>query len=448
MLKEITLILLNGTAIYFLAINLIYALLAIVSWLKIKHFRKHYQNIDVLDLPSVSFLIPAYNEEDLIIETIQTYLSLPHVNKEIIIVNDGSHDQTMRLLQVMFQLKKEDHPTGTLFQSITRPELKVIKASRMGKAEALNYGLQFTTHDLICTMDADTIPTSKGVETCLHAFKLDSKLVAAGGVIQVLSGNELKNNSPLDRQKRKWLNSFQRIEYIRTFICERLGWSFMDSTILISGAFCMIKKDAITKIGGFCPTSMTEDLELIVRLRKFYKGSDYRFKILPVTTCYTQVPITLEHLSRQRMRWQMGLIQTLLQNSSLILHPQHGFLGLMAIPYFWLVEVFSPIMVLISFVLVPFCLFSQWIDPFHVLIFFSAGIIFNLLMTLLGIYFDDKYVTKKKSWSTSASILETILIHFGYKQLNAWWRLKGILKAFSKSHNWGDRPRAEIIHRT
>lgn len=446
MVQEICLLLLKISAFYFICVNIIYAVLLFVSWLKIKKFNQVDMNDVSSELPSVSFLIPAYNEESLIVETIQTYLSLSESNKEIIVVNDGSHDQTMNLLKTMYQLKKTDDPTGRLYQSIIYPSLKVVEAPHMGKAQALNFGLLFTKYDLVCTMDADTIPTSHGVEACLKAFKRDPKLIAAGGVIQVLSGNELKNNSPLKIRAQEWLTSFQRIEYLRTFVCERLGWSYIGSTVLISGAFCMLKKEAIKKIGGFSPRSITEDFDLIVRLRKAYKGSDYRFKTFPITTCYTQVPRTLRHLSRQRMRWQLGLIQTLFQNGSLFLHPQHGLLGLIAIPYFWLVEAFSPVMVLISYLVLPFTLFFGWINPLHAIVFFSVGLIFNLLITIIGIHLDDKFVSNRCTWSFSRCLLETVFLHFGYKQLNSWWRLLALVKAFGKASDWGEKPRVELIH--
>ena len=446
MLQEICLSALKVGALYFLGINLIYGLLIVLSWFKIKSHEKQEQNKSSFDPPGVSFLIPAYNEESLIVETIQTYLSLPLEKKEIIIINDGSHDQTMKLLQVMYQLKKSNDPSGRIFDSITQPHLKVVEVTHSGKAQALNAGMRIARFELICTMDADTIPTVRGVDACLKAFARDSKLVAAGGVIQVLSTQELKDNSPLKGRATEWLTSFQRIEYLRTFVCERLGWSFIGSTLLISGAFCMIKKEAINKIGGFSPRSITEDFDLIVRLRKAFKGSSYRFKILPVTTCYTQAPRSLRHLSKQRMRWQMGLIQTLFQNGSLFLHPQHGFLGLLAIPYFWLVEAISPLVSLLAYLLVPFCLYAGWVKSNHVFIFLMSGLLFNLTITMIGIFFEKRYVSQKDYSNLGKSVVDTILLHFGYKQLNTWWRFKALMKAFTKAPSWGEKPRMEIIH--
>lgn len=442
-----TLLLLKYSAFFFIGVNLIYGMLLILSWFRMKSYNREEKTKLIHELPGVSFLVPAYNEETLIVETIQTYLSLPQDKKEIIIVNDGSHDQTMRLLQIMFALRKTNDPTGRLWQSITHAELKVVEAPHMGKAAALNFGLKFAKYDVICTMDADTIPSARGVEACLRSMARNPKLISVGGVIQVLSHHELKDNSPLKERSKEWLTSFQRIEYLRTFICERLGWSFLGSTVLISGAFCMLKKEAIEKIGGFSPRSITEDFDLIVRLRRIYHGKDHQFTILPVTTCYTQVPRTIKHLSRQRMRWQMGLVQTLFENGSLFLHPQHGFLGMIAIPYFWIVEALSPFVALMAYVSLVYAMISGWVELNDVALFFSAGLIFNLVLTSFGIWFDKKYVSKKDHVSFERGLFETVMLHFGYKQMNLWWRLLALMKATTKAPTWGEKPRVELIHR-
>jgi cellulose synthase/poly-beta-1,6-N-acetylglucosamine synthase-like glycosyltransferase len=358
------------------------------------------------------------------------------------VINDGSHDQTLRLLQVMFQLRR-DHKNPKLFTSITFPELRVIEAPHLGKAQALNFGVAIAHHQLICTMDADTIPDARGVETCLRAFGKDQKLIAVGGVIQVLNSTVIKNNLPDTTAPKGWLSTFQRIEYLRAFVCERLGWSLLRSTVLISGAFCMIKKDAVEKVGGFSGKSITEDLDLILRLRSFYKDQKNSFQILPVTTCYTQVPSTMGHLAAQRIRWQRGLVQTLCQYPKLVFHPAHGLFGLLAIPYMWIVEVCSPVVEGVAAFVVPYSLYKGWISFEAALFFFAVGIVFNVFLTLFGTYLDNKYVSRGRNWKAIPSILQTVAIHFGYKQLNSWWRFVGLIKS-ARAGRWGGNPREEI----
>jgi cellulose synthase/poly-beta-1,6-N-acetylglucosamine synthase-like glycosyltransferase len=446
-MQELALLFLNATAIYFISINALYAIMLVLSWMEIKKFNQTVMdmNVDPEQLPPVSFIVPAFNEESLIVETIQTYLSLPQTKKEIIVINDGSHDQTFRMLQVMFQLRRLD-PGSTAFRSITYPELIVLEAPHMGKAQALNFGVAHSRYDLICTMDADTIPTARGVEACLRSFATQPKLIAAGGVIQVLNSQILKENSPVDQRPHGWLTTFQSIEYLRTFLCERLGWSLLSSTTLISGAFCMVKKSAIQRVGGFLKDSITEDLDMIVRLRKEYHDADYAFKILPITTCFTQAPDQRRHLMLQRMRWQMGLVQTLLRYMELCFNPKYRVLGMLAIPYAWFVEVFSPVLSLVAFIIIPFALITGWIELSHVLTFLVLGLGFNAFITMAGIYLDGRYVSRSRNWSVLKSTAYTFILLIGYRQLTTWWRFLALIKCMKRGYEWGDKPRKEIIH--
>lgn len=446
MVHDIIMLFLKASAIYFISINVIYGTLLMLSWLKIKKYKREiHKSSKDLTLPGVSFVIPAFNEQSLIVETLQTYLSLTQTKKEIIVINDGSSDNTFKLLQTMFQLRRSEE-SPLVFSSITHPGLRVVEASHLGKAQALNLGIEYANFDIICTMDADTVPTSRGVEGCLRAFAHDKQLMAAGGIIQVLHSSVLKDNSPIKQNTIGWINHFQRIEYLRTFLCERLGWSLIGSTLLISGAFCMVRKEALRKIGGFRKDSITEDLDLIVRLRRAYKGEKFHFKLLPITTCHTQVPMDLKHLMVQRIRWQMGLVETLRNNLGMFFDPALGTLGFFAIPYFWLVEIFSPAIETLGMILLPFAIYQGWINLEMVGIFFFVGVLFHLMVTLIGIHLDNRYVSKGKQWSFIKTFFDTLLVHFGYKQLLTLWRLFANLKSFKKKHHWGEKPRQEIIH--
>lgn len=438
-MKDLALLLIELTAIYFSSIACLYAVLLFLSWVKI---RRYHGKETVADLPGVSFIIPAFNEESLIVETIQTYLSLGHEKKEIIVINDGSSDQTMELLSTMYLLRKI---SDNSYESITHPALRIVNVPHMGKAQALNRGLFLARYPLVCTMDADTIPAREGVETCLSAFAQDTKLIACGGVIQVMNSHVLKNNLPVHNQQSSWLVTFQRIEYLRTFICERLGWSLLDSTVLISGAFCMVKKEALERVGGFNHHSITEDFDLIVRLRKVYSVEEHSMKTFPVTTCYTQVPGKIRHLMRQRIRWQLGLVQTLFAHKKLFMNPLYGVVGMLAIPYMWIVELLSPIVELIAYVVVPAAWIMGDISTEAFLAWPIAALTYNFLLSLTGLYLDRKYVSKSRAMSWSKMARGSLFIHFGYKQITMWWRLRALLKTLGRNQVWGEKPREEVV---
>lgn len=341
----------------------------------------------------------------------------------------------------MYFLKKV---SDNYFESITHPALKIVNGPHLGKAQALNRGLFYARYPLVCTMDADTIPSRQGVESCLSAFAQDKKLIACGGVIQVMNSPTLKNNLPVESKKSSWLVTFQRIEYLRTFICERLGWSLLDSTLLISGAFCMVRKDAVQRVGGFNHRSITEDFDLIVRLRKEYYAEEHSIRILPITTCYTQVPGKVRHLMRQRVRWQLGLMQTLFANKTLFMNPTHGLLGMLAIPYMWVVELLSPIVEMTAYVVVPLAWIMGEVSSEAFLAWTVAGVIYNLVLTLVGLFLDLKYISKSRAMSLREIVLGSIFIHFGYKQMTMWWRFRALFKTLGKNQTWGEKPREEI----
>lgn len=449
MIQDVCLFLLETIALYFIFVNVFAAFLFLLSYLNLKRFMKDNKDLpNPEDLPAVSFIIPAFNEESLITETIQTYLLLPNIEKEIIVVDDGSADRTFTLLQAMFQLRRIDTASG-IFKSITHPELVVLKSTHQGKAASLNHGITHAKYDLICTMDADTIPTKKGVLSCLKAFKEDRKLIAAGGIIKVLKSHLINGNDPHPhRTNPGHLTILQNLEYLQAFICGRIGWSLLGSTTLISGAFCMAKKSAIQQIGCFTHNSITEDLDLIIRLRKHFKSSEYHFKVLPVISCHTQVPGDSQHLKEQRMRWHTGLIQTLSKNLSLNFNPEYGLMGMLAVPYLWLVEILSPLIELFAVLLITLAFFSDWINPSPVLYLLAAGLSLSVLTTLLSVYLESKYLSQGNRPQFLRTFIYSASFHLGYRQLTSYWRLAALMKSFGKSSHWGGKLRREIIHQS
>src|SRR5690606_6339966 len=127
-------------------------------------------------------------------------------------------------------------------------------------------------------------------------------------------------------------------------------------------------------------------------------------------------------------RWQLGLVQTLFQNPSLFFHPGHGVLGLFAIPYYWIVEAFSPLVELMAFIVVPYAVYQGWIGLDLVLTFLGVGLLFNLFITLIGIKLDRQYVSRTGSWNYLKNSLETLLMNFGYRQLTSYWRFMALMR--------------------
>ena len=447
MLQDVIISLIESISVYFIVVNALAAFLFCLSVFHLKRYRQAKQSpIPTENLNAVTFIIPAYNEESLITETIQTYLQLKNIKKEIIVVDDGSADHTFKLLQAMFQLRRND-PSSGIFTSISNPDLIVIKAQHEGKAKALNLGIAHAKYELICTMDADTIPSPQGVISCLESFYNNPKLIAAGGIIKVLKSHVINGNTPHPLTSSvNLLTALQNVEYLQAFVGGRIAWGRLRSTTLISGAFCMARKSAVQKIGCFTNNSITEDLDLIVRLRRHFKDSDYKFDVLPVITCHTQVPGKIKHLKEQRMRWHMGLVQTLSRNFSLTLNPTYGLLGILAIPYLWLVEVLSPLVELLAVVLISFALISGWIIPEPVLYLLGLGMAISIALSFYTLHIEREHLSSGRKTHLFKSLFHSVVFHIGYRQLTSYWRFIALVKSFGKSSHWGGKLRKEIIH--
>ncbi|MFY7994235.1 MAG: glycosyltransferase family 2 protein [Bacteriovoracaceae bacterium] len=444
-MREWISILIEYAGIYFLWANIIYGVMFLLAFLAIK--RRHKKKINTEELPPLSFLIPSFNEETLIVETIQTYLAHPEIKKEIILIDDGSKDATLNVLKNFYHLQlTEEKENLKIYQSITHPDLKVIGSIHQGKAQALNIGLRFAKYDIVCTMDADTVPNHEGIVKCLHEISRSAKTVAVGGIITPLNGETIFDNQIKSYSRRSWLVTQQRLEFLRAFVCERLGQGLIQGTVLISGAMAMFKKESLIQVGGFPINNLTEDFAVIMNLRHHYKHKG-QIKIIPVHTGWTQVPKNCKELTAQRSRWQMGLVQTLTKHLSMTFNPSHGAAGLFIVPYLWAIEVLSPIIELSTYILLPLAWKNDLLHSPTVLLYFEIGIGINLFITMAGLYLEQKYILRLKRPTYFFTYFWTALTaFFGYKQFLSVVRFTGMIKLLFKRSYWQASVRDEIVH--
>lgn len=290
---------------YYATLNTFYTILLLLSFLAIVEYLKYlrFYNFHELklypQLPPVSVIIPVYNEEEVILRTIHSALSLDYPYFEIIVVNDGSTDETWKILTERFQLKKlpffiyrktlQTAEVRGIYRSLLYPNLLVVDKERGGKFDALNCGLNFAQYPYVCTVDADTVLE---VDSLLRLGRkiLESEVpvLALGGVVRVLNGVKLQEGkvSTIELPK-KALPIFQIVEYIRGFLFGRLGWERLKSTLILSGAFSLFNREALLQVGGFNNLTVTEDFEIVLRLHKHFreKKEDYYIGFLPDPVC-------------------------------------------------------------------------------------------------------------------------------------------------------------------
>jgi len=320
--------------------------------------------------PSISILAPAYNEGANIIENVRSLLSINYNNLEVIIINDGSKDDSLEKLIIAYDLYKTDFfvnkriPTKDVLgvyksRKAVYKKLIIVDKQNGGKADALNVGVNISQNDYIVCIDVDCILEQDALLKLAKPFLEDTRIrvIATGGVIRIANscivenGRLVKVNLP-----RQFLPRVQTLEYIRAFLLGRMAWSRLNGLLLISGAFGAFDRDIVIKCGGYNHNTVGEDMELVVRMRRYMEEQKVPYKVsfIPDPLCWTEAPASFKILGRQRNRWTRGTIETLQLHKVMFFNPKYGRLGMISYPYWFFFEFLAPIVEflgLLSFVI-------------------------------------------------------------------------------------------------
>jgi len=287
--------------------------------------------------PSISVIVPAYNEEKVIARTIESLLEADYPNKEIIVVDDGSTDRTLEIAL-----------------RYVRAGVKVYHKENGGKSSALNYGLKFARGEIVVTVDADSIVGRSALKELIKKFK-DPNVVAACGNIKVLN-------------RVNWLTKCQALEYITSINIFRRALDVFGAVTVVPGALGAFRKSVLEAGGFYDKDTVTEDFDVTVKTLKagsIVQASSYAL-------AYTEAPETLRDLYRQRMRWYRGNFQTIIKHRDALTNPRYGFLHRLGFPF-----------ILVSMVFVPFASVAVWASALVAII--SGAYISVLSMLLLFI---------------------------------------------------------------
>ncbi len=449
--------------IYFVMINVGYLILLFLGIDEVL-FHSRKPDFDICDregcklVPGITIIVPAYNEEKIISENVKSLLELDYPKLEVLVVNDGSSDNTLGKLKSSFKLievtremdeKIDTEPIKALYNSIAEKRLVVIDKENGGKADALNAGINHARTDLVLAIDADTLVEKNALQKLVRKYmRTDARVVALGGIVRVLNNCQVVS-SEVTKAKlpKKFLPGMQVMEYIRAFLFGRSGWSRINSLPIISGAFGLFERESLVDIGGYRTTTVGEDIDAVVRLHKKMKkeGEDYDISFLPDPVCWTQVPEKRKTLSQQRARWQRGLIETLTYNKEMIFNPKYGKLGVFALPFFLFFELLGPIIEITGyFMFIVF--FSLGIFSLsYFLLFLAVAVIFGVLLSLSSLLLAEITLKKYEDPIDRLKLLAlAVLENFGYRQLHTLWRIKGTIQFLRKETKWGEMTREEI----
>ena len=452
--------------IYLFAVNTSYFTITAIA---IRQLRRQialetYEPVGALQanrfLPGVAIVVPAYNEEKVILDSVSSLLALEYPNQEVVVVNDGSTDDTLAVLLDRFDLRRVDaeypvslncEPVRNIYRAVDE-DLVVIDKENAGKADALNAGLFFTDQPLFCAVDADSIIERGGLQRVVEPFlRHPDEMVATGGSIRIANGSSFKDGELQSVSlPRSSLLRFQVIEYLRAFLLGRIGLSNLRSLLIISGAFGLFRTETLREIGGYDTESITEDMELVVRLHRYLIETNRKNAVtfLPQPVAWTEAPDSLSVLSRQRRRWFRGMIDTLVKHRGAMGRRRYGVIGLFALPFFLFIETIGPLVEGAGYVLIPIFFLAGLLDFPIFLSFIVVAIGLGALVSGLAVVGElITYRRYEKPQEAAILLLYSVLESFLYRPWRAFVSWRGLGEYLAGDRSWGRMQRTGFDNR-
>jgi cellulose synthase/poly-beta-1,6-N-acetylglucosamine synthase-like glycosyltransferase len=441
-----------------------YLLLTIISAFALRtYLRKNsfidYNNIILAPLtPSISVIAPAFNEEKSIVDNIRALLALYYNNFEVVVVNDGSTDNTFKTVIEAFDMERVNYffdyriPCERIrgvYKSRNRSfkKLTFIDKVNGGKADALNAGINISKSELICSIDVDSIMEPDALLKLVKPFmeETDKKVIGTGGVIRIANSCQIENGQIKKiNLPNKFLPLAQVLEYTRAFLMARMAWGKLNGLLLISGALGMFDKETVIKCGGYSTSTVGEDMELVVRMRRYMVEQKKKYKIIyiPDPLVWTEVPSTLKILGRQRNRWTRGTMETLAKHRVLFMNPRYGIFGMLGYTYWMFFEWMAPIIEFLGIIYFIFLIILGSPNWYFFLLLLVFVYTFAVALSTWALLFEEltfhKYEKRRDVIKLfGMAIVEPILYH----PLNLYWAIRGNIDYMRGVRSWGKMER-------
>lgn len=408
--------------------------------------------------PGISVLMPAYNEGAVIAASVRAVLDLRYPDHEVVVINDGSSDDTLQTLIDVYDLVEDTRevlikvPVRGTIRAVYRARdtalpIVVIDKENSGRSDSLNMGLNVSSKDLVVMVDADSLLDPDSLLVVSKPFTDDpERVIATGGVVRVANGCEVVAGRVVDvKMPKNYFARIQIVEYLRSFLLGRAGWSQLNALILISGAFGMFRRDLIIEAGGLDPDCIGEDFELVMRLHRMMRRSKRKYRVIFISepVCWTEVPSTAAVLARQRRRWHRGLWEVLTKYRGMTFNPRYGSVGMIALPYYWIFELIAPAIELFGIIIVPLGLLLGVVNVPYALAFIAVAYLYAIFVSIMALLVEEASFHRYHRWRDLwIALLVSVQENLGYRQLTALWRMQGWWAALrGKKQVWGTMTR-------
>lgn len=399
----------------------------------------------------VSIIVPAYNEEVTITDTIRSLLNLDYRLYEIIVVNDGSKDDTGALVAETFQLRQVDRPIRrqlpcaeqvSVWEGTGANEVRItlINKENGGKADSINMGINAARFPYFVCMDADSILQRDSLSQIAVPVLENRDVVAVGSMIRISNDCVFENGELVQMRLPKRLTpAFQVLEYERSFLASRILLDKFNANLIISGAFGLFKKDAVINVGGYHAGCVGEDMELIMKLHAYHRANrlPYQIKYAYNAVCWTQAPERFRDLLKQRKRWHIGLMQSMWGHKSVITKGSYL--------YYLFYELLSPFIELLGLLVTLLAYAYGLLSLRYMIALFLVYALFGAMLTVIS-FITRNYLSSIRVRGVDIlkafllCIPEIVLIRF----ILAWTRILAVFFWRGKKTRWGQIKRKKI----
>ncbi len=446
---------------YMILIIFIYSSMLIFSYsymrkgLRLDKVVDNDKSLKMIYSKPVSIIVPAYNEKTGIVDTVQSLLTLEYPQYEIIVVNDGSKDDTLQTVIEAFGMKqvhrtvKQELPTKEVrgvYESTLHPNILLVDKVNGGKADALNVGINLSHYPYFCSIDGDSILSNTSLLRVMQPIiSSNDDVIAAGGSVRIANGADVQMGTVINSVVPN--NPFvimQIIEYLRAFYMGRIALSKFNLVLIISGAFSVFSKKWVIKAGGYSVNTIGEDMELVVKLHRYILDNKLkkRIEFVPDPVCWTEAPDNMRDLRTQRRRWHQGLFGSLMIHRKMTFNPKYKQIGLISLPYFWLIEFFGPVIELLGYlyIIISFMVGDLYMQSAIILtaLFLVYSSFLSMFAVLLEAWSINTYPRIRDIFKLIAfSLSET----FWFRPLTIFFRLEGVIYYLRKREDWGQLQR-------
>jgi cellulose synthase/poly-beta-1,6-N-acetylglucosamine synthase-like glycosyltransferase len=435
-------------------IQLIAASIGLKKYVKSLRYKDYDRFQDSANMVPISVLVPAFNEEATIVDTVNNLLTLNYPTHEVIVINDGSTDDTLSLLIDSYHMRAinepyrkslSTQPIQKIYRSAECPNLIVVDKLNGGKADSLNAGINVSKYPVFVTIDADSILENNSLMKIIYTFMADPSCVAVGGIVRIASGCRIEKGKLVEvNLPKKPLQLLQTNEYLRAFLTGRISFDVMGMLLIISGAFGAFQKKAVIEAGGYTVGCVGEDMELIVKLHEalLRNHKKYTVRFLPDPVCWTEPPEKISDLKKQRKRWHIGLMDTLFRHKKMTFHWKYGKVGMLCMPYYWLFEFLGPVIETIGYFFVPISWALGIVNLHFMLSFLLLSILYGTFLSVGALLLEENTFRKYPDVSQILKLfLYAVLDNLGYRQLNSIFKVEAMIGYRKNRSSWGKMKR-------